>query len=52
MAAGLKSGIIKIYDVRTQKPMIELDQFKGSGEVNSIAFSNKGLYFAAAWKNS
>ena len=38
--------------MRALKPMIEIDSFKGQGEVSSISFSNKGLYFAAAWKNS
>ena len=52
LGAGLKNGVIKIYDMRSLKPMIEIDKFKGLGEVSSLAFSNKGLYFAAAWKNS
>jgi hypothetical protein len=30
----------------------DLSNFKGHGEICSLSFSNKGLFFAAAWRNS
>ena len=52
LGTGLKNGVIKIFDMRSLKPIFEIDKFKGLGEVCSLAFSNKGLNFAAAWKNN
>eukprot|EP00347_Sterkiella_histriomuscorum_P009835 403339693 len=51
MACGLKNGIIKIYDFRQLKQIMELKDFAGYGEVNSLSFSNKGTSFAASWSN-
>lgn len=50
LAAGLKDGTIKMYDVRTNSAIYTETNFKG--ELGNICFSNKGLYFAATWKNS
>ena len=30
----------------------ELNAYDGNGDVCSISFSNKGINFAAAWRNS
>jgi WD40 repeat protein len=51
LAVGLKNGVIKIYDMRNQQVIKELEAFKGQGEVTNISFSNKGAHFAATWKN-
>lgn len=52
LATGLKGGIIKIWDIRTQEVVKELSGYSGKGDVISLAFSNKGINFAAAWKGS
>ena len=50
MLTGLKDGTIKIYDVRSNQEIFKISEYKG--ELNQIAFSNKGLNFAVAWKNT
>jgi len=52
MALGLKNGLLKLYDIRTQKPFKTNDLHKDQGEVSHIAFSNKGLLMAATWKTA
>ena len=52
MLTGLKDGTIKIYDVRTNQEIFKINEYKEGGELKEIAFSNKGLNFAVAWKNS
>lgn len=49
LAVGLKTGVIKVYDIRDQKVAMELQG--PQSEVKKIAFSNKGTYLAAAWKD-
>lgn len=46
---GFKNGLIKIYDVRTKELFMKIEDKQGYGEVSSLAFSNKGLQFAATW---
>lgn len=48
-AVGLKTGVIKVYDIRDQKVAMELQG--PTSEVKKISFSNKGTYLAAAWKD-
>ena len=50
LAVGLKTGAIKVYDIRDQKVAMEL-QGPSASEVKKIAFSNKGTYLAASWKD-
>lgn len=50
MALGLKTGAIKVYDIRDQKVAMEL-QGPSSAEVKKLIFSNKGTYLTAAWKD-
>lgn len=49
LVTGLKDGTIKIYDIRTHQEIFKLTDYKG--EIGNIAFSNKGLHFAASWKS-
>jgi len=51
LVAGLRDGLLKIYDVRTNQEIFKIADFKGEG-VASIGFSNRGLNFAAAWAGS
>ncbi len=50
LVTGLKDGTIKIYDIRSHQEIFKMTDYQG--ELSSIAFSNKGLNFAAAWKSS
>jgi WD40 repeat protein len=43
LAVGLKNGVVKIYDIRSQQAILEFGDFKGLGEVKSLSFSNKGV---------
>lgn len=52
MATGVKNGVVRVWDIREQKTIKELTQGQGNNEVCDISFSNKGLLFAVAWKNS
>lgn len=49
IVVGLKSGVIKIYDIRNQTVIRQLEENKGH-EVQNINFSNKGLQFSANFK--
>lgn len=50
LLTGLKDGTIKIYDIRSHQEIFKIADYKG--DLSSLAFSNKGLNFAAAWKTS
>ena len=51
LATGLKSGIIKVWDIRTQTVATTVSKYEGGarGDVTKLAFSNKGIYFAASF---
>lgn len=49
LAVGLKTGVVKVYDIRDQKVAMTLAG--RDSEVNSLEFSNKGIYLAASWKD-
>ena len=47
LVTGLKDGVLKIYDIRSHQEIFKIADYPG--EVSSLAFSNRGLNFAAAW---
>lgn len=51
LVAGYKNGLIKIYDIRTQTSVTEINKLSGH-DVTTLSFSNKGLNFAAGSKSS
>jgi pre-mRNA-processing factor 19 len=51
LVAGLKDGVLKIYDARSHQEIFKIADYRGA-EVTSVAFSNRGLNFAAAWAGS
>ena len=50
MAIGLSSGKILIYDIRDMAIASELEG-PANAPVQSIEFSNKGIFMAASWVN-
>ena len=50
LAVGLKTGAIKVYDIRDQKVAMEF-QGPQATDVKKLIFSNKGTYLAASWKD-
>ena len=51
LGTGSNSGVVTIWDIREQKSFKDISSFKGQ-EVSSISFSNKGVLFGCAWRNS
>eukprot|EP00349_Pseudokeronopsis_sp_Brazil_P003729 CAMPEP_0202960238 /NCGR_PEP_ID=MMETSP1396-20130829/4380_1 /ASSEMBLY_ACC=CAM_ASM_000872 /TAXON_ID= /ORGANISM="Pseudokeronopsis sp., Strain Brazil" /LENGTH=77 /DNA_ID=CAMNT_0049679325 /DNA_START=1146 /DNA_END=1379 /DNA_ORIENTATION=+ len=47
MATGLRNGIVKLWDLREQKPIQEIAAFQGK-PVTSLAFNPKAGVFAVA----